>query len=211
MGIWIYSRMNTEPILVNPVINPMMKILFLGYSPLKTIFINELIKAKCEIWHTENNILSTAGYDLIVSYGYKHIIKDDVIKGSIAPIINLHMSYLPWNRGAHPNFWSFYDNTPIGVTIHLIDANIDEGPILYQKNVVFTKDEVTFSKTYQRLLIELEILFKENIHEIITKEFIQKPQIGKGSFHRKSDLPREFNGWDSSISIEIKRLHNILK
>ncbi len=27
-------------------------------------------------------------------------------------IINLHISYLPWNKGAYPNVWSFIDETP---------------------------------------------------------------------------------------------------
>ena len=37
----------------------------------------------------------------------------------------MHISYLPFNRGAHPNYWSFKDNSPKGVTIHFIDNGID--------------------------------------------------------------------------------------
>ncbi len=59
-------------------------------------------------------------------------------------IINLHISFLPWNRGAHPNFWSFYDDTPKGVTIHLIDEGIDTGAIIYQKEITFDRNEKTF-------------------------------------------------------------------
>ena len=44
------------------------------------------------------------------------------------------MSYLPWNRGADPNFWSILEDTPKGVTIHIMDESIDTGDILYQKD-----------------------------------------------------------------------------
>ena len=47
------------------------------------------------------------------------------------------MSYLPYNRGAHPNFWSFVNNTVKGVTIHEIDQGIDTGKIILQKSIKF--------------------------------------------------------------------------
>ena len=38
-----------------------------------------------------------------------------------------------------------------------------------------------------------------------------KKQVGDGTFHLVKDLPKEFNGWQSSIADEIKRLKNIDK
>ena len=49
-------------------------------------------------------------------------------------------------QGAHPNFWSFYDNTPSGVTIHLIDAGIDTGDVLYQKKLIFIQMKIPLQK-----------------------------------------------------------------
>lgn len=46
--------------------------------------------------------------------------------------MNLHISYLPWNKGADPNFWSCIDGTPAGVTLHHIDAGVDTGDIIAQ-------------------------------------------------------------------------------
>ncbi len=43
------------------------------------------------------------------------------------------MGYLPFNRGAHPNFWSFMEKTPSGVTMHEINSGIDKGKIIVQK------------------------------------------------------------------------------
>ena len=118
----------------------------------------------------------------------------------------MHISYLPWNRGAHPNFWAFYDNTPSGVSIHLIDSGIDTGPIVYQRAVEFAKDETSFSRTHHRLIVELEALFIENISDIINKRFTATPQRGPGTFKRCRDLPEDFAGWDADIDSEIARL-----
>lgn len=199
-----------SPRLVRQVSNRKSKVLFLGYSEEKTKLINDLANIGCEVWHTEEKIKSTYGFDLAISYGYRHILKKDIIESSPAPIVNLHISYLPWNRGAHPNFWSFYDSTPSGVSIHLIDENIDTGPILYQKYVNFSAEEKTFSQTHNRLIQEIEQLFKENIEDIVAKNFVAIPQRRKGSYHHASDLPEDFSGWDSNIQIEVMRLDRIL-
>jgi folate-dependent phosphoribosylglycinamide formyltransferase PurN len=199
-----------SPRLVRQVPNPKSKVLFLGYPEGKTKLIDDLIDFDCEVWHTEEKIKSTSGFDTVISYGYRHIFKQDIIESSPAPIINLHISYLPWNRGAHPNFWSFYDSTPSGVSIHLIDENIDTGPILYQKYVNFGAEEITFTQTYNRLIQEMEQLFRENIENIVTKKFIAIPQRRKGSYHSVFDLPEDFSGWDSNIQIEVMRLDKIL-
>ena len=192
--------------LVSQVASPRLKILFLGYAPDQTSLISELAEANCEVWHTDKIIESTEGFELVVSYGYRHILKKDVINSSSATIINLHISYLPWNRGAHPNFWSFFDSTPSGVSIHLIDEGVDTGPIIYQRYVNFTKNESSFSKTYKRLVAEIELLFKENIEEIISLGFTAVPQRRRGTYHRVSDLPIDFAGWDSEIQTEVVRL-----
>ena len=117
---------------------PYKKILFLGYDRNKTKIIDQLINANCEVHHSKG-VIQKVDYDLIISFGYCKIINRSILDRIKCPIINLHISYLPFNRGAHPNFWSFFDNTPSGVTIHLIDEGIDTGPIIYQKIVKFLR------------------------------------------------------------------------
>lgn len=55
---------------------------------------------------------------VIISYNYKHIIDLEIIHYVKGRIFNFHISYLPWNWGSNPNFWSFIEDTPKGVTIH---------------------------------------------------------------------------------------------
>jgi methionyl-tRNA formyltransferase len=185
------------------------KILFLGYTQKETSLIDYLINSKNEIWFNDDPIEFLNGYDLIISYGYRHIISGQAIASANCPIINLHISYLPWNRGAHPNFWSFYDETPSGVSIHRIDAGIDTGPTLFQKKLHFNKKKYTFSDSYKILRIEIENLFKLNFEKILSGNYSLKYQKESGTFHKKSDLPCEFRGWNENIYEEIDRLHNI--
>ena len=185
-----------------------LKILFLGYDENKTTLIKKVAQLGTEVWHAEENIKSLQNFDLAISYGYKHILKPEVVRQNI-PIINLHIGYLPYNRGAHPNFWAFYENTPSGVTIHIIDEGIDSGDILYQKYVTFLKYEITFSQTYQRLIKEVEKLFIKNIEHILLKKYIPKKQKGRATYHKIADLPEKFAGWDAVIDDELKRIKKL--
>jgi methionyl-tRNA formyltransferase len=196
--------------LVKHLEQPEKRVLFLGFARERTTLLDELVNANCEVWHTEEKIESTEDFDLVISYGYRHIISKSIIDRSKVPIINLHISYLPWNRGAHPNFWSFYTSTPSGVSIHLIDEGVDTGPILYQRYVEFNKEQSTFLQTYKKLIFEIELLFKENLNQIINGTYEAKPQLIKGSHHRVNDLPLEFAGWDSNIQDEIRRLKSLI-
>lgn len=199
--------------LVQPVDNPEKIVLFLGYSADETSLIAALIKLNCEVWYAKDkikNFENLKNFDLIVSFGYRHILNKSLIETSKCPIINLHISYLPWNRGAHPNFWSFFDCTPSGVSIHLIDEGIDTGPIIYQKYVDFNKVDITFSQSHRKLIDEIELLFKTNIVDIINGSYRAFPQRRVGSFHKISDLPSEFSGWESNVYDEVVRLDSLI-
>ena len=49
-------------------------------------------------------------------------------------------------QGFSPNFWSLFEDTPTGVTIHLVDEGIDTGDIIYQRKVIFEHADNTFEK-----------------------------------------------------------------
>jgi methionyl-tRNA formyltransferase len=50
--------------------------------------------------------------------------------------LNLHPSLLPVNRGPDPLFWTFYfGEEQTGVTVHLMDATLDTGPVLAQETI----------------------------------------------------------------------------
>ena len=137
-----------------------MNCLFLGYNSRETRLIKFLKKKNISVKNIKKNLSlkEAKKADIIISFGYKKLLKTKVIKAARRPIINLHMSYLPYNRGAHPNYWSFIDNTPRGVTIHEIDTGIDTGNIIIQKKIklnIISRKLCTFKKTYNYLFLFL--------------------------------------------------------
>lgn len=183
-----------------------MNILFLGYSRHETDLIHHLEQTgHCVEW-SDRPIASASGSDWVVSYGYRHIISKEVIDKTPGRIINLHISYLPWNKGAHPNFWAHYDDTPSGVTIHLVTPSVDSGPIFAQKRVSFVPEQVTFEQSHRILRSEIEALFMHHSEDIFLGRLKPAPQTGRGSTHKKKDLPTAFGGWHEVIGPEIARL-----
>jgi methionyl-tRNA formyltransferase len=143
-----------------------------------------------------------AGAEFIVSYGYRHIIRQDVIDYFAGRAINLHISLLPWNRGADPNLWSFLEDTPKGVSIHLIDAGLDTGDIIAQQKVDYY-DGDTLASTYNRLSTVIEKLLY-NIWPDIREGLIKsRKQPSGGSYHLAKDRARYehllVNGWDTPV------------
>jgi methionyl-tRNA formyltransferase len=142
--------------------------------------------------------------EFLVSHGYRHIIKPDVLELVPDRAINLHIAYLPWNRGADPNLWSWIDGTPKGVTIHYIDEHVDTGDIIAQREVEFGGGE-TLSSSYIRLQAEMVRLFVEQWPLIRRGDGERRPQQGKGSVHRLADRERVEHllvaGWDTPVAL----------
>ena len=190
-----------------------MNCLFLGYNKNKTKLITFLKSKKIKVFHY-NKILTKKiikDKDLIISFGYRKIINKKILKNLNRPILNLHMSYLPFNRGAHPNFWSFVNNTIKGVTIHEIDEGIDTGKIIFQKRIKFDlkkNPKMTFKQTYNILFNELENLFIKNFKKIIFNRYNYKKNIMiKNSFKKNLDLPKNIKKWDLKILDYLKNLN----
>jgi methionyl-tRNA formyltransferase len=142
-------------------------------------------------------------YDLAVSFRYRHILSADVLKKFKRPVLNLHISFLPWNRGADPNFWSFLEKTPSGISIHQIDTGIDTGPILFQKRIEHDLDSDTLATSYQRLVREIETLFFLNLPTIFAEEVHPKKQTSIGTYHTSADKQKHIkllhSGWNTPL------------
>lgn len=132
--------------------------------------------------------------EFVISYNYKHIVKEDVINYMGNRIINMHTSYMPWNRGSSPNLWSFIDNTPKGVTIHRLEKGLDTGMIIVQKQVFFDEDVETLSSSYEKLNQEIVQLLKDNWQMILSGEYELSAHKGEGSYHRMADLEMLLKG-----------------
>ncbi len=182
-----------------------VKILFL--SPYQSSLKTYLESFGDRVWQSEDTIdrdyVVRQGIDILVSYGYQHIIDGTVLDRLDGRAVNLHVSYLPWNRGAHPNLWSFIEDTPKGVTIHFIDTGIDTGDIVEQREVSFTGTG-TLATSYERLKDEVEALFREVWPAIRNGTAQRRKQQGPGSYHGKKDLAQVAHlltdGWNTSLA-----------
>lgn len=163
-----------------------MKILLLGE---KCSLINDYLVSlghDTYIFTDKLNEENVSGYDFIISFGYRHIIKAEIIDLFPDKIINMHISFLPYNKGADPNLWSYLENSPKGVTIHKIDKGLDTGDIILQKEVQDNIDD-TLKTSYDRLIVEIVKLFTDNAENILNNKITAYKQQGTGSMHYLKD------------------------
>lgn len=196
-----------------------MKILFLGGNQHSLELFEWLKEIVEDVVYTEEQVnleyMKSISPDFIISYNYKHIIPRDVVRAYCPRIINLHISFLPYNRGAYPNVWSFLEDTPKGVTIHLVDEGVDTGDILLQREVFIDEEKETLRSSYLKLHREIQKLFKENWDRIKNMEIKPLKQHGGGSVHYRREYAifepfiRE-KGWDTPIR-ELKERYRAWK
>ncbi|MDR0665705.1 MAG: hypothetical protein LBF86_09365, partial [Helicobacteraceae bacterium] len=128
----------------------------------------------------DKGFIDKRGIEFIVSFNYRSIIIDEVIRALPRRVINLHIGYLPFNRGASPNLWSFIEQTPSGVTIHEVDRGIDTGDILLQEKIAFDYKKETLASAYAKSLDLIQSLFKSRWSELKNLSINAVKQTGGG-------------------------------
>ena len=101
--------------------------------------------------------------------------------------INMHLSYLPYNRGANPNVWAIVEGTPAGVTLHTMDQGADTGAVIAQKAVEKTSID-TGKSIYEKLSRAAVTLFKETWPSIAAGTHTHTPQSGTATAHLRKDF-----------------------
>ena len=151
-------------------------------------------------------------FDWVVSYGCRQIIHEPWLTIYKNRIINIHISYLPFNRGADPNFWSWFDNTPKGVSIHLIDRGMDTGQLIDQTEVKFHSPEKhTLATSYAQLRKIAPIFFEYVWGNIGRNSYNVEPQkeIFASRTHKSADKKKWMQmlplGWDTPV-LEVSSL-----
>lgn len=123
---------------------------------------------------------------LMISVLFGYLLHADVLAIPSRGAINLHTGLLPFNRGAYPNVWTIIDGTPGGVTLHHIDAGIDTGDVVAQRQVR-TYETDTGATLYERLENAAIELFKDTWPSICANEITRTPQVEPGTFHHVSE------------------------
>lgn len=146
---------------------------------------------------------------LVVSYNYRHIVPEEIIRLLPGRMINLHISLLPWNRGSDPNVWSIIDRTPRGVTVHQLARGLDTGDVLLQQETPPAGDDDTLASTYEELNHAVTGLFREGLGDLLSGSCHPRLQEGPGSRHRRADLLSLLGGKLPDWSMTVRDLRKI--
>lgn len=170
-----------------------VEIVFLGQNPAgekvydwlrerNDVEILDLITEKQDL-----QIIKDLEPELVISSGFEHKVPEEIIKIPEKGIVNLHPSFLPYNRGAHPYIWPIVEDTPAGVSIHYMNEEIDAGDIIDRREVE-VRPEDTAKDLYNRLQMQQFQLFKENWEEIKEGADAREQNMERGNTHYKEDL-----------------------
>lgn len=133
------------------------------------------------------DILLQEGIQIGLSAFFGYILPKHVLEVFPSGVLNLHPSFLPYNRGAYPNVWPLLDGTPAGVTLHFLDEGIDTGDIVFQERTVVLATD-TGKNLYERLEADSMELFKKSWPRIVQGDFQRIPQSKtEGTVHRTSE------------------------
>jgi methionyl-tRNA formyltransferase len=134
------------------------------------------------------NKLKSNRIDLVFLLWWPDIINKDVIDSANTGFINLHPSLLPFNRGKHPYYWSIVEGTPAGVSLHFINPGIDDGDILFQREIE-TSITTTGESLYAESLKCITELFMDSYEKIINGDLNPKKQSSENyTFHYGKDI-----------------------
>ncbi|MEW6380546.1 MAG: methionyl-tRNA formyltransferase [bacterium] len=103
-------------------------------------------------------LVQQAGPELVVVVAYGQILSQSLLSIPVHGCVNVHGSLLPRHRGASPIQWAIIEGDEItGVTTIQMDAGMDTGDILLQKEIAILPDDTagTLSPRLARLGAEV--------------------------------------------------------
>lgn len=135
-------------------------------------------------WPSDPSYFSTHSPDYLLSVRFPHRFGPEWLLLPSRLPLNLHLGYLPHNRGAAPWVWPLVDGSPAGVSLHVMNEGSDTGPYLYRRRLAVDPGdtETTLRKRVEELA---EASFTEawpRVHFLTPR-----PQPSGGSTHTAAD------------------------
>lgn len=126
--------------------------------------------------------------DLVVGIHFPYLVPEEVLGAPRVGVLNLHPAYLPFNRGWHTPSWAILEGTPVGATLHFMDAGVDSGDVVHQRELAVSPAD-TANSLYARLKrLELEV-FREAWPALAAGTYTRTPQDpAAGTAHKRSEL-----------------------
>ena len=102
----------------------------------------------------------------IVLAGYMRLLGDTLLEAYSNSILNIHPSLLPKHKGLHPQRQAIEDGSKLsGCTVHLVNEELDGGPILGQKRVSILNDD-NEDTLASKILVQEHLLYSEVLRDI---------------------------------------------
>jgi phosphoribosylglycinamide formyltransferase 1 len=117
-----------------------------------------------EAWdHEAVQALRGAGVDLVCMAGYMRIVTPVLLEAFPQRVINIHPALLPSFPGLHAQRQALQHGAKIaGCTTHLVDEQVDHGPIILQAAVPVLEDD-TEESLRLRILAQEHVLYPATI------------------------------------------------
>lgn len=114
-------------------------------------------------------------------------------------ILNAHPGLLPENRGVDAFKWSIVNHWPIGVTLHVIDEEIDRGVILYRRSVPILQTDTLPDVCLRAYNFEVDMLANFDVH-LANRE--RNWQVGDGFPVSHAKIPKEAESRIEELFVE---------
>ena len=151
--------------------------------------------------------------DLIVTCAYGQIIPKEVIDFPKYGCINIHASLLPEYRGGAPIHHAVIDGKDkTGITIMFMNEKMDEGDILYQKEIEITNEDNT-SSMFEKLSKLGSEMIREFIPKLLSNDFERIKQDNNKATYAynitKEDEKIDFTGDSKTVYNKIRGLSEV--
>lgn len=122
-------------------------------------------------------------YGLIVSAHCKQIFPATLVQAVLC--VNLHPGFNPDTRGWYPQSFALAHGLKVGFTVHVMDEQIDNGPIIFQREIE-ARPEDTSKSLYERILAAEVASFDDWLPSVVNGTFRGVDPGGAGNYHSRS-------------------------
>lgn len=126
--------------------------------------------------------LKDSNPDIVIVNGTR-ILSKKLLSAVKATFVNMHTGITPHYRGVHGGYWAVANNDEMncGVTIHLVDAGIDTGNVIYQARVQVTNKDNFITYPYLQFAAGIPLELKA-IEDIVNNRLqLQQKHSSKGA------------------------------
>lgn len=113
--------------------------------------------------------LRAAGVEWVALAGYMRLLSPEFVARWEGRMINIHPSLLPKYKGLDTHSRAIEAGDPVhGVSVHLVTAELDDGPVLAQAEIAVQPDD-TAETLAARVLVEEHKLYPKVLADLVSR------------------------------------------